>query len=137
MFKKLFDKSRPEGNDSPRETRSDTTFLTIEKAGSILIARVKPETVSEREAKIITDELIPALDGTSHRLVVDLSRVEILTSPGIGALVQLHKVTASKAGAFAVFGLSNDLAGLMKLTRMDRLFAIAATEDQAIDAVKK
>lgn len=143
MLKKLFNKSKPEeanpapGTPPPTESRLDTTHAHVDMVGNVLLAKIKPETVSDRESRVLIDELAAALDGTPHRLVVDLSAVEILTSSGIGMLVQLHKATTGAGGKFAVCGLSDDLLDLLKLTRMDRLFTISTDEAAALAAAGK
>lgn len=68
----------------------------------------------------------------SGKYVLDLSNLSFVDSSGIGALLScLRKVTAL-GGEVRLAGLQPSVANLFKLVRMDRLFEIFPTVDEAI-----
>lgn len=128
------DDKRPAG-PTP-EVIADGSHARTTRIGAIVNAELKTETVSETESRILLDELAGVCrEADLCRLVIDMQHVTVLTSAGIGLLVTLHKRLTSVGGALAIYGLSDDITHLMKLTRMDRLFPIAADRAAAIKAV--
>ncbi len=70
-----------------------------------------------------------------HRLIIlDLSAVEFIDSSAIGCLVACLKLIGTK-GQFVLWGLKAPVESMFKLTRMDRIFKICATEEGALQAV--
>lgn len=116
---------------------STSTFLRVEHAGGVAVARVLVEKVASREAEILETELGSAAESASHRVAVDLSRVTLLSSIGIGALVNLHKRCKARGGAMSIFGLSEELSTMLKITSLDKIFKLAKDESSAIKAVSR
>lgn len=54
-----------------------------------------------------------------------LDGVEYLDSSGLGALVRLQRQVNSRSGSLELRGLQPAIRGLIQLTRLDRVFAIA------------
>lgn len=128
-------KSKP-GDDAAPTPIAESQHTSAAQLGAALLAAVKCETVSDREAKVILEELDAAAQTAAvAKVAVDMAAVQVLTSAGIGALVQLHKRLAQRGGAMALYHLNDDIAGVMKLTRMDRLFTLAATPEAALAAL--
>lgn len=65
------------------------------------------------------------------RLVLDLATVEFLDSSGLGAMVSILKALGSR-GAFAVAGAQGAVLSLFQLTRMDKVFVLAPSADEAV-----
>lgn len=119
------------------EILSDGVHTRMEKIGSALNVVVKIENVTEREADPLHDEILTAVRSAEvSRLLVDLGRVTILTSAGIGTLVRLHKAVSAQHGRLVVYGLSDDISDLLKLTRIDRLFPLRDDLAAALAATK-
>ena len=118
------------------EARYESHHIEASQLGSAMVVLIRCEHVSEREASIIYDETDALLDDRIVNVVVDMTHVEVLTSAGIGALVRLHKRAEGKGGRLAVCSLNEELADLFKLTRMDRLFVLAADRAAALGAIR-
>jgi anti-sigma B factor antagonist len=112
-----------------------SSFLAVKRVGRATVAQVLREKVSEHEAEIVKNESLAAAFGSGHRLVLDFSEVRLLTSAGIGALINIDRECRAKGGRMALFGLSDELMGLLKMTKLDRVFTIKPDEAGAIAAV--
>jgi anti-sigma B factor antagonist len=64
-------------------------------------------------------------------IVLDLSEVDFVDSSGLGAIVASLKMLGGK-GDLVISGASDKVMSLFKLTRMDRVFQIFATRDEAV-----
>ncbi len=134
----IFGRKNKDQSPDPSAGRTlvDSQHLRAKLAGGIVFADVKCEAVTDRESRFVLEEIAQATDASgSARVVLDMQHVGVLASAGIGMLVQAHKRLTGLGGAFAIYNLSEDIAQLMKLTRMDKLFTIADDRDGAVDAV--
>jgi anti-sigma B factor antagonist len=73
-----------------------------------------------------------ALDQGERRLLIDFSRTGYIDSSGLGALVSISKKIREAGGELRLSGLNEDLRSLFELTKLDTLFAIAETPQQAL-----
>jgi anti-sigma B factor antagonist len=73
-----------------------------------------------------------ALDSGERRLLVDFSRTGYIDSSGLGALVSVSKRIREAGGELRLAGLNDDLRSLFELTKLDTLFTISETPDQAL-----
>ncbi len=90
-------------------------------------------TPSEPITVAFAGELRPQLqqliaDGVSH-IVVDLSKVELVDSSGIGLLIATHNSLAKAGGGLRVIGTSPEIQHLFKVMRLDRHFAVEGKPD--------
>ena len=113
---------------------SESTYVTIEKEGDVSVARIVWPSISEYEAGVIGGEIESAAS-PKWRLVVDMTDVTFVASSGIGMLVKLHQGAKAAGGKLVVCGLNDQLAELMRMTRMDRLFAIVADRTKAMKKI--
>ncbi len=95
----------------------------VEQADGLLCVSMLCERVADREAEVLLGEIEPLLDRTDG-LIVDIARVNVLTSAGIGMLVRLHKKLRTQNGRLIVCGLNRELDELFTITCMDRLLHI-------------
>src|ERR671913_213438 len=75
-----------------------------------------------------------ALERGERRLLVDFSRTGYIDSSGLGALVSISKRVREAGGELRLSGLNEDLRSLFELTKLDTLFAIADTPQQALSS---
>ena len=73
-----------------------------------------------------------ALDKGERRILIDFSQTGYIDSSGLGALVSISKRVREAGGELRLSGLNEDLRSLFELTKLDTLFAIAETSQQAL-----
>ena len=64
-------------------------------------------------------------------VIVDLSRTEYVDSSGLGTLVLLNKEARAAGGCLVLAGLSDHVRDLLRLVRLDEVFTIATTVEEA------
>ncbi|ATM95549.1 Putative anti-sigma factor antagonist TM_1442 [Yersinia frederiksenii] len=67
----------------------------------------------------------------TNNILLDFSRVDFIDSSCLGALVSLLKTLNGK-GELAICSLNNNIHGMFKLTRMDRIFTIGANQPDTL-----
>ena len=66
------------------------------------------------------------------KMVIELSKVAYVDSSGLATLVGILKVARSYGGKIRLAGMSPKVKSLFEITKLDKLFEIMATEEEAI-----
>lgn len=78
--------------------------------------------------------VLDALEAGARKFVIDFTRTGYIDSSGLGVLVSLSKKIREQGGELRLAGLNEDLQTLFELTKLDTLFAIAKTPEEALGA---
>ncbi len=109
------------------------TFSLRKEAGGVVVVTVDGQLiVGNREE--LKQQVIDALDGGARKFVVDFTRTGYIDSSGLGVLVSLSKKIREHGGDLRLAGLNEDLQTLFELTKLDTLFAITRTTQEALAA---
>ena len=108
-------------------------FTTQKEATGVLVVRVEGQLIvgNRQELKNVIQE---AVDHGERKFLIDFSHTSYIDSSGLGALVSMSKKVREHGGELRLAGLNEDLRSLFELTKLDTLFAIADTPDQALAA---
>ncbi len=90
-----------------------------------------PEKLNHEEGKVFEEELQPLLEVDRPRVVLDCSRVQHMDSAGIEILLHCMEETMKRDGDLKLAAVSPALAAIMELMRVDRLFEVFATSEEA------
>ncbi|HET7240785.1 MAG TPA: STAS domain-containing protein [Gemmatimonadales bacterium] len=103
----------------------DGSGVTVVKVDGQLIVGNRQE---------LKDLVFAALDKGERRILIDFSQTGYIDSSGLGALVSISKRVREAGGELRLSGLNEDLRSLFELTKLDTLFAIAETPQQALSS---
>jgi len=107
------------------------SFSQTKDASGVAVLQVEGQLIVGNRQEL--KELVQAaLDQGEHRLLIDFSRTGYIDSSGLGALVSISKKIREAGGELRLSGLNEDLRSLFELTKLDTLFAIAETPQQAL-----
>ena len=82
----------------------------------------------------LKQKVLEALEGGAKKFVIDFSRTGYIDSSGLGVLVSLSKKIREQGGDLRLAGLNEDLQTLFELTKLDTLFSILKTPEEAVAA---
>jgi anti-sigma B factor antagonist len=82
----------------------------------------------------LKQKVLDALEAGERKFLIDFSETGYIDSSGLGVLVSLSKKIREIDGQLRLAGLNDDLHTLFELTKLDTLFAIDDTADQALAA---
>ena len=106
-------------------------FSQSKERGGVTVVQVEGQLIVGNRHEL--KELVQAaLDGGERKLLVDFSRTGYIDSSGLGALVSISRKVRETGGELRLAGLNEDLRSLFELTKLDTLFAIAETPQQAL-----
>ncbi len=70
------------------------------------------------------------------KIVVDLEKVTYIDSSGLATLVEILKKTKSQSGRMGLSGMSDKVKSLFEITKLDKLFSISRSQQDAVAQVK-
>jgi anti-sigma B factor antagonist len=106
--------------------------LTDEKGpNGVTVVRVEGQLVVGNRGEL-KEYIHKLLDRGDRRFVLDFSGTGYIDSSGLGALVALARKVREEGGDLRLSALNEDLRSLFELTKLDTLFTIAETPDQAL-----
>jgi anti-sigma B factor antagonist len=105
--------------------------VVIERAGDVLVATPVVEHLDLSNSDSFRNEVVSALAG-SHKLVLDLGRVQFIDSRGCGAIISCLKHVSAEGGDLKLCHVQSGVRSVLELIRLHRICEILATRDQAI-----
>ena len=96
----------------------------------VLVVRVRESRIVADIAAQFKEGLIAYVTSGKRRIVLDLSQVTFIDSSGLGALIGSLKAIGA-GGELALCGARESVISMLKLTRMDKVFRIFATPEEA------
>ncbi len=109
-----------------------TFSLHKDKRGVVVVGVDGQLIVGNRQE--LKQKVLDAIDAGSRKFVVDFTRTGYIDSSGLGVLVSLSKKIREQGGELRLAGLNEDLQTLFELTKLDTLFAISDTANEALAA---
>lgn len=109
--------------------------LTSTTDGSRKIVTVNETRIDAAVALAFKEEMRAQTDGAA-RVILNLEQVDFVDSSGLGAIVAAMKAMGSPR-AMALAGLTPTVEKVFRLTRMDSVFPIFATLDDALAAMSE
>ena len=100
-------------------------------ASGVMIVRVEGQLVVGNRNEL-KEHIQGMLERGERRFLIDFGQTGYIDSSGLGALVTLARKVREEGGDLRLSGLNEDLRALFELTKLDTLFTIAETPDQAI-----
>lgn len=111
--------------------------VRVEQTGNVAVATILTPLLSSGETQDIIDELSQRMRYDNARLfVLDLKDVEFMDSGCLGALVQFLQDLEHIRGRIALANCRPNVAFLFKVTRLDQVFHICETIEDAEESLR-
>lgn len=110
--------------------------LEEEQIGDVLVIRPLDSRLELHSASDFMEEVGRRLEKGPGRVVLNLSRLTRIDSSGLGALVSFLRLVEDPA-QLAIAEAQPTVLSLFRLTRMDTVFQLFATETEAIAALTR
>ncbi len=99
------------------------------------VAVVAPSGVIDTRGSLVFErKLMEVLEGNTRRIVIDLQKVDLITSAGIRVLVMMGK-RLSQDGRLVLCGLSPQVKSVFDIAGLTSYFGIQASAAEAIAAL--
>jgi anti-sigma B factor antagonist len=111
------------------------TIINIENVKDITIVRVKEKKIYQNVVHIFRERIMTVLEGERLKIVMDLSEVDVMNSSGLGVLIHMWDYLSQHEGKMVITGLSPIMGELFERMRLDALFNVARTEEEALQLI--
>ncbi|MBI2944386.1 MAG: STAS domain-containing protein [Candidatus Wallbacteria bacterium] len=106
--------------------------IEVVDRNNVKLIRVNGNIGTENSADF-REKLLGAIEDGISQIVLDVERMNYINSMGIGAMVDAYNRVKQTDGALALVNPSKELAQLLKILRLDKLFKYVATYDEALE----
>ena len=113
---------------------AESRRITVTRQGEATIARLLDAKIHE-EATVgqLARELSDLVEGQNlHRLVLNFSGVDFISSATLGKLIVLDRKCKSAGGGLRLCRVSPAIMEVFRVTKLDRLFDIRDAESEAV-----
>lgn len=107
--------------------------LRLEPAGEVSVVTILEKTLDAGNSQEFKNRIGPILEA-HKQVVLEMSRLTFVDSSGCGALLSCLRKVKSYNGDLILCSLSSQVRDLFNVIRMDQLFRIFETRDQAVEA---
>lgn len=108
--------------------------ITEDRSGGICVLRPKLARLDASVASALRDALIERISRGEQTIILDLGEVTFMDSSALGALIAAAK-RLGPTGTIAIAAMAAPVAKLFTLTRMDRVFLVKASVQDAVKAL--
>jgi anti-sigma B factor antagonist len=108
----------------PAFLRKEGTAVIVDLQGRMAMGEVEDFRVKWAEA----------MATGSKQLIINLSKVTMMDSSGIGTMIRAHSAMTAAGGSIRVVGANTTVRQAFKVTRLDKVFAFYDDEASALAA---
>ena len=111
--------------------------MQIEKSDACGITTLKLSGEIDLHASpVLRAELQKCVKAKATALLLDFSSVEYIDSSGLATLIEYIRESSSFKGRLALFGLQKKVRTIFDLVRLNELFTISESAEEAASALK-
>ena len=110
--------------------------LQENKIADLLIVRPLEKRIDAATAMDFKQKMSEWINSGNRRIVLNLSEVDFMDSSGLGAIISSLKKIGDD-GNMVICGVKETLMSLFRLTRMDRVFDIFPSEEEALKSLSE
>ncbi|MSR28734.1 MAG: anti-sigma factor antagonist [Phycisphaerales bacterium] len=108
----------------------------VEVQGDVLVLRADGG-LNTSTAGQLSESIAALLKGGITNVVVDCSKLAIISSMGLGALLMLHTRMRRIGGEVRLAGLTGAVVQVIQMTKLDRVFEVYRDVEQAKASFRK
>jgi anti-sigma B factor antagonist len=105
----------------------------VGKEGDITVLDVEGQLIVGNRQEL-KQKVLEELENGERKFLIDFDRTGYIDSSGLGVLVSLSKKIREQGGELRLANLNEDLRTLFELTKLDTLFQISSSRDEALSS---
>ncbi len=103
--------------------------------GEVMVVKPLDPRIDASSALDFKGKMVDWINQGHHCFILDLSSVDFIDSSGLSAIVSVLKTLGG--GKLCISGLKDTVKSLFRLTRMDRVFQIYPSTEEALAALSE
>jgi anti-sigma B factor antagonist len=106
--------------------------VEVSQNGEVTLVEVEGQLIVGNRQEL-KQQVLEQLENGDRKFVIDFAKTGYIDSSGLGVLVSLSKKIREQGGELRLSSLNEDLRTLFELTKLDTLFRIADSKEQALE----
>jgi anti-sigma B factor antagonist len=98
----------------------------------ITILSMSGNLLGEKDAKPILESVEISIENESNKFVIDLGDMKFINSTGLSVLLTVLTKSRNAGGDMVIINIPEQLANLLKITKLSDVFPQAASKEEAI-----
>jgi anti-sigma B factor antagonist len=104
----------------------------ISEKESLILLEMNGKLVDKAEAVEIGEDVEERFSQGHNKFIIDLSELEYMNSTGLNIILKLMNACRNKGGDAVVAGSTSRIKSLFAVTKLDSVFTLTETVDEAI-----
>ena len=104
-----------------------------ERVGDIMVVELPGKNLDASNSQEFKRDISSLLKANS-KVIFDMTKLDFVDSSGCGAMLSCLKMLKRKRGELKICGLQDRVSDLLQLMRLERVFDIKPTQEDAIHA---
>ena len=110
--------------------------LTHQEVDDIIVLVPKGKSMGGPDATLLHDKLHNFIDQNKKKIIIDLSKVELMNSTGLGILISGLTTMKNNGGELKLAAVTEKIQSLLTITKLITVFENYDTVDQAVGSFK-
>ncbi len=102
------------------------------KNGEIGIIELRSSLISEDIINELQDAVADFIEQGNKKLIIDLSKVNLINSIGLGSLISAYTTFTKNGGEIILTGVGKSVRNVFIITKLTEIFEISDNKDEAI-----
>jgi anti-sigma B factor antagonist len=109
----------------------------ISEENNFQILKLSGELIDKHQAIDLIRSIDGLLDTDKNKWAIDLSDLKYMNSSGLNVLIQILTKTRNKGGESVIFNVSKKVNELLVITKLNTLFKVSETKEEALAKLGK
>lgn len=110
--------------------------LTHQEVDNVIVLVPKGKIMGGPDATLLHDKLHNFIDQNRKKIIIDLSKVELMNSTGLGILISGLTTMKNNGGELKLAAVTEKIQSLLTITKLITVFENYDTVDQAVGSFK-
>jgi anti-sigma B factor antagonist len=111
--------------------------FSSEVKNETLIIRLEGDLIGENDGAGVLSKATDAIQQRVFTCIIDISKLRYINSSGIGVLITILTKFRNKGGEVYLLNPSESVQKLLVITKLNAIFQIVKTEEEALTLAKK
>ena len=120
----------------PLKIKHKMTFSHVIKDNALIIS-LSGDLIGENNGPGLMEIIASAINDSVLQCVIDISQLRYINSSGIGVLITILTKFRNKGGEVYLLRPSESVQKLLVITKLNAIFQIVQTEEEALQLAKK
>ncbi|MEL6252124.1 MAG: STAS domain-containing protein [Bacteroidota bacterium] len=111
--------------------------FTFKEENNIGVYELQGNLIGEKDGITITESFTEQLDNGLKNFVIDLQNLQHINSSGLGVLITLLTKARKSGGEVTLSNPSDYIKNLLLITKLNTIFQIHSTKEEAMEVFSK